>query len=211
MEQSRVQAAVYLSSPYRPGCFYYEVIECGRRVLLTGVIVFIFPNEPGQIAVTLVMACTFALLFEALAPYDSKWDSWISRSGHVIVLLSIFVAFLLEQCDTDGTSEIKICMEAFCWASTSPWFWRLLCRASLWLALQPDQLSHCYHDRSLERLLVSMSNTAAAMLTITAASAKPVLPAHTIASPSAQLLRTFLELFPGAVRVSASVHRQEGL
>ncbi|CAN0433927.1 unnamed protein product, partial [Ectocarpus fasciculatus] len=62
-------------------------------------------NEQGQIAVTLLMACTFALLFEALAPYDSKWDSWISRSGHVIVLLSIFVAFLLEQRDTDGTSE----------------------------------------------------------------------------------------------------------
>ncbi|CAN0196399.1 unnamed protein product [Ectocarpus sp. 12 AP-2014] len=105
MEQSRVQAAVHLSSPYRPGCFYYEVIECARRVLLTGVIVFIFPNESGQIAVTLVMACTFALLFEALAPYDSKWDAWISRSGHVIVLLSIFVAFLLEQRVTDGTSE----------------------------------------------------------------------------------------------------------
>ncbi|CAN0594056.1 unnamed protein product, partial [Ectocarpus sp. 12 AP-2014] len=35
MEQSRVQAAVHLSSPYRPGCFYYEIIECGRRVLMT--------------------------------------------------------------------------------------------------------------------------------------------------------------------------------
>ncbi|CAM9202855.1 unnamed protein product [Ectocarpus sp. 8 AP-2014] len=105
IEQSRVQAAVHLSSPYRPGCFYYEIIECGRRVLMTGVIVFIFPNELGQIAVTLVMACTFALLFEALAPYDSKWDAWISRSGHVIVLLSIFVAFLLEQREHDGTSD----------------------------------------------------------------------------------------------------------
>lgn len=70
-----------------------------------GVIVFIFPNEPGQVAVTLVIACMFALVFEALAPYDSKWDAWISRSGHVIVLLSIFVAFLLEQEDSEKSSS----------------------------------------------------------------------------------------------------------
>lgn len=56
-------------------------------------------------AVTLVIACMFALVFEALAPYDSKWDAWVSRSGHVILLLSIFVAFLLEQEDSEETSN----------------------------------------------------------------------------------------------------------
>lgn len=55
-------------------------------------------------AVTLVIACMFALVFEALAPYDSTWDAWISRSGHVIVLLSIFVAFLLEQEDSEEST-----------------------------------------------------------------------------------------------------------
>lgn len=48
MDQSHVQAAAQLSSPYRPGCFYYEVIECGRRVLLTG--------ESGRACVHLVDA-----------------------------------------------------------------------------------------------------------------------------------------------------------
>ena len=99
--------------------FFSVRIGCGRayhtassrypppvahHVAAAGVIVFIFPNEPGQVAVTLVIACMFALVFEALAPYDSKWDAWISRSGHVIVLLSIFVAFLLEQEDAEDTT-----------------------------------------------------------------------------------------------------------
>lgn len=71
-----------------------------------GVIVFILPNERGQVAVTLVVACMFALVFEALAPYDGRWDAWMSRSGHVIVLLSVFVAFLLEQeKDSEETSS----------------------------------------------------------------------------------------------------------
>lgn len=42
------------------------------------------------------MACMFALVSEALAPYSCKWDAWISRSGHIIVLFSVFVAFLLK-------------------------------------------------------------------------------------------------------------------
>ncbi|CAN0443611.1 unnamed protein product [Pylaiella littoralis] len=94
-EKPRMQAAAHLASPYRPGCFYYEVIECARRVLLTGIVVFFCPDDPSHVAVTLVIACMFALVFEALAPYDSKWDTWTSRSGHVIVLLSIFIAVLL--------------------------------------------------------------------------------------------------------------------
>lgn len=37
-----VKAAVILSSPYRPGCFYYEVVECARRVTLTGKLCSLF-------------------------------------------------------------------------------------------------------------------------------------------------------------------------
>lgn len=65
-------------------------------MLLTGAVVFIFPNDSAQLAITLVMACAFSLVYEALAPYRSKWDAWVARGGHLIVLLSVFVAFLLK-------------------------------------------------------------------------------------------------------------------
>ena len=38
---------------YRPERFCYEVVECGRRIMLTGVVVFIFPNDAAQIAITM--------------------------------------------------------------------------------------------------------------------------------------------------------------
>lgn len=85
-----------LWQPYRPERFYYEVIECMRRVLLTGVLVFIFPNTAGQIAVALIIATFFLALSEALAPHASLWDTWCSRTGHVIVFMSIFLALLLK-------------------------------------------------------------------------------------------------------------------
>lgn len=57
----------------------------------------------GQVAVALLLAVMFALWAEALAPYRSSWDTWIYRIGHVVVILSIFVAFLAFY--TDNTTE----------------------------------------------------------------------------------------------------------
>ncbi|CAM9126201.1 unnamed protein product [Ectocarpus sp. 6 AP-2014] len=90
----QVQPISDLWSPYKPGRFYYEVIECFRRMSLTGVIVFIYPNTGAQIAVTLVIAFSFVVVSERLAPYISKWDASISLIGHIIVFISMYVALL---------------------------------------------------------------------------------------------------------------------
>ena len=81
---------------YRPERFYYEVVECGRRILLTGVVVFIFPNSAAQIAITMLMAFFFFAVFEIMLPYTSESDTWLSRGGHVIVFLSMFDLLLLK-------------------------------------------------------------------------------------------------------------------
>ena len=92
----RVKSTSELWKPYKPSQFYYEVVECVRRISLTGVVVFIYPSSLAQIAVTLVVAIAFALLSEALAPYDVGWDHWINRTGHVIVFMSMYMALLLK-------------------------------------------------------------------------------------------------------------------
>ena len=93
---SRVKSISDLWKPYKPSRFYFEVIECIRRISLTGIVVFIYPNTTPQIAVALVMAFLFTMLFEALAPYNTRWNCWISRTGHVIVFVSMFIALLLK-------------------------------------------------------------------------------------------------------------------
>ena len=85
-----------LWKPYKPSVFYYEVIECGRRILLAGVVVFIEPNTSAQVAVTLMMAFVFVVVSEALAPYASRWDAWLSRMGHAVVFVTMYVALLLK-------------------------------------------------------------------------------------------------------------------
>lgn len=100
---TRVKSATDLWKPYKPDRFYYEVIECGRRILLAGVVVFIYPNTAAQLAVTLVMTVFFIFVSEALAPYLSNWDAWVSRTGHAIVFLSMYVALLLKVDVSDET------------------------------------------------------------------------------------------------------------
>ncbi|CAM9811107.1 unnamed protein product, partial [Ascophyllum nodosum] len=93
---SRVRSTSRLWSPYKPSVFYFEVIECARRVLLAGVVVFFNPGTASQIAVALILAFAFAIISESLDPYTSKWDTWLSRTGHVVVFVSVYVALLLK-------------------------------------------------------------------------------------------------------------------
>lgn len=62
----RVTSIADLWKPYNRWAFYYEVIECGRRVLLAGVGMFIYPNTAAQIAVTWMIAFAFVVVSEAL-------------------------------------------------------------------------------------------------------------------------------------------------
>lgn len=94
---------------YKPSYFYYELIECGRRVLLAGVVVFIFPNTTAQIAIVLMLAMVFMTVSEALRPYESLWDVWVSRLAHVIVFSSMYLALLLKvNVSNEGTSSEEI-------------------------------------------------------------------------------------------------------
>ncbi|CAM9273146.1 unnamed protein product [Ectocarpus sp. 4 AP-2014] len=95
-DKTVAQPIAGLWESYKPERFYYEVVECGRRILLTGVVVFIFPNTAAQIAITLLIAFFFFAVFEILSPYSSESDMWLSRGGHVIVFLSMFDSLLLR-------------------------------------------------------------------------------------------------------------------
>ena len=62
-----------------PELYYYEVIECGRRILLTGVLIFISPNSATQAAMACIFAFASLLGFELMRPHMDPTDSWLYR------------------------------------------------------------------------------------------------------------------------------------
>ena len=87
-----------------------QVIECFRRIMLTGVVVFVFPGDAAQIAVTIVISFVFLLISEALRPYESVLETWLSRAGHAVLFFSFFAALLYK---VDVTNERETSQEAF--------------------------------------------------------------------------------------------------
>lgn len=109
-ENSRLRSISALWNPYSPQRYYYEVIECFRRMLLAGAVAFIFPNTAAQVAITLAIALIFAFVCEGLAPYSSRRDAWMSRTGHAIVFFSMYMALLMK---VDVSHEREASQEVF--------------------------------------------------------------------------------------------------
>lgn len=102
-EMARNDSTSMLRKPYSPSVPYYEMVECSRRMLLTGVVVLLYPDTTAQRAVSTVIAFAFVVVSEVLSPYTSGWDTWVSRAGHGIVFLSMYVAFLVKFDVTNET------------------------------------------------------------------------------------------------------------
>lgn len=62
-----------------PSIFLYEVVECGRRIMLTGALVFIQPNTTEQAGVACTIAFVSVLGFELLRPHIDNINLWLYR------------------------------------------------------------------------------------------------------------------------------------
>ena len=96
-----------LWAPYKQSCFYYEVIECGRRITLTGLAAFIYPGSTAQVAIEALLAVAFVSISEILRPFNEPLDAWLYRSGTWVIFLSMYLALLLKMdaADDDKRSQ----------------------------------------------------------------------------------------------------------
>lgn len=95
-DKSAAQSIASLWAPYRPSCFYYGVAECGRRVMLTGIVVFTHPNDMAQIAIAIGNTFFFFVVSNVLAPYESESHTWLSRFRYLLILFTMCDVRLLK-------------------------------------------------------------------------------------------------------------------
>ena len=91
-----------LWAPYKRSRYYYEVIECGRRITLTGLAVFIYPGSTAQVAIEALLAVVFFSISEILSPFAELLEAWLYRFGTWVIFLSMYLALLLKM---DATEE----------------------------------------------------------------------------------------------------------
>lgn len=79
---------------YKPSRFFFEVVECARRISLSVIAAFVFPKTAAQIAIALLCSVVFMFISEVLSPFERKVDMNLYRWGNGIIVASMYVAFL---------------------------------------------------------------------------------------------------------------------
>ncbi|CAN0047245.1 unnamed protein product, partial [Laminaria digitata] len=59
---------------YKPSRYFYEVVECGRRVALTVIAAFVPSNSIAQVSIALMFAVVWVFISEAMSPFEKKND-----------------------------------------------------------------------------------------------------------------------------------------
>jgi hypothetical protein len=107
-----LHARIPLTSHLQGHAYWYEIVECLRRLLLTAFLVFIPPRSGTQAAV----ACTFAvltmLLFSTVLPLRSRGETDNYLIGCVILFVSMFAVLLIQggyaAADSSGQGVVAV-------------------------------------------------------------------------------------------------------
>jgi Transient receptor potential (TRP) ion channel len=97
-----LKATKFLWKSYSKDFYYWEVIECVRRLLLTGAVVFIVPGTAAQAAIACVMAVLTMVVALYYKPHYDRLDGQIYTGGSVIIFLSMFLSLAMR---TDVSNE----------------------------------------------------------------------------------------------------------
>ena len=86
-----------LWAAYKSDRYYFEVIECGRRIALTSIAAFVLPNSTVQISIAFFLAVVFVFISEVLSLFEKSVDMGLYRWGNGVVVASMYVAFLVKM------------------------------------------------------------------------------------------------------------------
>jgi hypothetical protein len=112
LSEASVQHTKFLWSAYKPRRYYWEVVECARRLLLTGFVVFIFPNSSAQAAVACLFAAFSLAIVLQFKPHADTYDAGVYITGSTIIFLSMFLSLMVKvdisKDDTESQNVFSI-------------------------------------------------------------------------------------------------------
>jgi multisubunit Na+/H+ antiporter MnhG subunit len=109
-DDNTLRSTRFLWKSYTARMYYWEVIECLRRLLLTGAVVFIAPGTAAQAAVACVLAMFSIVVALYCRPHAETLDGQIYTVGAMIIFLSMFLSLAMK---TDVSHETDYSQHVF--------------------------------------------------------------------------------------------------
>ena len=93
---------------HQPRYYYFEVVECFRKLALTGMMVFFFPESASQIVVGLFLSFSSSIAYSSLRPFVEPDDNFLSEIAQCqifFVLLSALLSMISSPQYVDADAE----------------------------------------------------------------------------------------------------------
>jgi hypothetical protein len=97
---SALMSSAFLWQPYTVRMYYWQVVECARRLLLTGVMVFfMWSTTATEAAIGCLLAVQLILAAVVLicAPHKDSWDQCAYILGASAIFLTMLMALLIKS------------------------------------------------------------------------------------------------------------------
>lgn len=101
----RLQPMRGLWAAYKPKHYYFEMIEFGRRLILTSLAVFFKPGTASHVTLEMLFSVVFLGISDRLAPFRDVWDEWLYRCGAWVVFATMSFALMLKVDVSDAESK----------------------------------------------------------------------------------------------------------
>ena len=101
------------SQDYKPGFWYWEVLECLRKLLLTGVAIQVAPGSLLQLVVSIFIIGVYVGSVAFFQPYKHKRDNTLALAIYAVIAITLFCGLLLkvkdgyERCAGSETSAFS--------------------------------------------------------------------------------------------------------
>lgn len=95
----RVELPAYVravTDPYEEWCFWWEVPECMRKLLLSGLLSLVGPGSIEQLAVGMIVCVGFIAAYHHARPYESDFDDWLQFLCSASVFFGLLWAILMK-------------------------------------------------------------------------------------------------------------------
>jgi len=93
---------------YRVDYWWWESVEMTRKVMMTTLLVFIYPGSPAQLACGAMICFIFLLLNIGFAPYCTDGLNSLSSFSLICQFLTLFVGIMISLLEAQGEDNTKV-------------------------------------------------------------------------------------------------------
>ena len=97
-----IKDLLFLFEAYEPRCYYFEAIECFRRLALTGLLVFIEAGSLLQIVCASFIAMIAMIVYGVFSPFDKQSDDNLFVFAQLMTFLQLYFALIIRTDAMEG-------------------------------------------------------------------------------------------------------------